>query len=109
MLERLAVARNRPDRLITGDEARRLVADGAMLIDVRSPREFANGHLPGAVNVPIDEFERHVDELLAERPRDGPLLRRRRALQQGGGDCCARPARTGVHQLGTLARWSEPA
>jgi len=28
------------------------------LIDVRSPSEFANGHVPGAVNIPMDQRER---------------------------------------------------
>lgn len=33
-----------------------LGADSAVLLDVRSPREFAQGHLPGAVNVPLDDL-----------------------------------------------------
>jgi phage shock protein E len=107
-LEKLIVAKNRPKRLITGDEARRLVADGAMLIDVRSPKEFANGHLPGAVNVPIDGFEDDVGELL-DQHRDmvlycaaGVRCNKAAVLLQEAGS-------SGVYQLGTLARWSEPA
>ena len=79
-----------------------------MLIDVRSPKEFANGHLPGAVNVPIDGFELHVDGLLGKR--------REMVLYCAAGVRCNKAAvllqeagSTGVHQLGTLARWSEPA
>ncbi len=108
LLERLAVAKNRPDRLITGDEARRLVADGALLVDVRSPREFANGHLPGALNVPIDEFERHVDELLAA-DRDMVLYCAAGVRCNKAAVMLREAGSTGVHQLGTLARWSETA
>lgn len=32
-------------------------------IDVRSTTEFAAGHLPGAVNVPMDEFEARLADL----------------------------------------------
>jgi phage shock protein E len=31
------------------------IADGAMLIDVRMPEEFAAGHLDGAVNIPLED------------------------------------------------------
>ena len=30
---------------------------GAVLVDVREPREFRAGHIPGAVNVPLDQIE----------------------------------------------------
>ena len=33
-------------------------------IDVRSPGEFAAGHIPGAVNIPMDQIEARVDDLL---------------------------------------------
>lgn len=108
LLEKLAVARNRPQHQLTGAEARRLVGDGALLVDVRSPKEFAQGHLPGAVNVPIDDFEEHVGELLAEHR---PLV-----LYCAAGVRCNKAARMleeagsrQVHQLGTMRRWSEPS
>ena len=30
---------------------------GAVLLDVRDRDEFARGHIPGAVNVPVDDIE----------------------------------------------------
>jgi rhodanese-related sulfurtransferase len=37
-----------------------------LLVDVRTPQEFSGGHVPGAVNVPVDELRSR----LAELPRD---------------------------------------
>ena len=37
---------------------------------MREPDEFAGGHLPGAVNLPLGSLERRMAEL----PRDRPLL-----------------------------------
>ena len=36
------------------------------LLDVRTPEEFARGHIPGAVNIPVDELRQRLDEV----PRD---------------------------------------
>ncbi len=39
-----------------------LGARHGLLIDVRTPQEFAKGSIPGAVNIPVDELrERHVE------------------------------------------------
>lgn len=44
-------------------DARQVVAQGAMLLDVRTPAEFAAGHVRGAVNIPVDDLERRIGEL----------------------------------------------
>jgi rhodanese-related sulfurtransferase len=35
------------------------------LIDVRTPAEFEAGHIPGAVNVPLDELKSSLDDVCA--------------------------------------------
>ena len=37
--------------------------DGVPLIDVREEDEFAAGHVPGAVNLPMSSIGEHLDEL----------------------------------------------
>lgn len=37
------------------------------VIDVRPPEEYAAGHLPGAVNIPLAELEAHLQELDPEQ------------------------------------------
>ncbi|WP_298194360.1 rhodanese family protein [Novosphingobium sp.] len=46
---------------ITPAEARRLVAGGARLIDIRSPDEYARARIPGSENRPIDSLGRVGD------------------------------------------------
>jgi rhodanese-related sulfurtransferase len=42
--------------------ARQLVAQGIKVVDVRTPREYAAGHVPGALNIPYDEIGlRHAE------------------------------------------------
>ncbi len=38
-------------------------AAGITLVDVRTPAEFAGGHVPGAVNIPLDQVEARITEL----------------------------------------------
>ena len=39
---------------IDGATARDLISQGAQLIDVRTPAEFNDRHIDGAVNIPLD-------------------------------------------------------
>jgi phage shock protein E len=36
---------------------------GAKIIDVRTAREFASGHYPGAINIPVNQLGAHVKKL----------------------------------------------
>jgi rhodanese-related sulfurtransferase len=44
-------------RSITPEEVAGLVDEGYVYVDVRSEQEFEQGHIPGAVNVPLMHFE----------------------------------------------------
>ena len=37
------------------------------LIDVRTPAEFASGHIPGARNIPVDELRERMHEIALGR------------------------------------------
>jgi rhodanese-related sulfurtransferase len=39
------------------------VAAGAALLDVRTPEEFREGHVPGARNIPVQELARRLSEV----------------------------------------------
>lgn len=44
-------------------ELRERVAEGAVVIDVRPHEEYAAGHIPDAMSIPIDELPERIDEI----------------------------------------------
>lgn len=89
---------------IGGEEAKRRVAEGALLVDVRTPQEFAAGHIPGSLNVPVTELEERLAEL-GDRRR--PIV-----LYCHSGNRSGRAARmlrkegfTSVYDLGPMTAW----
>ncbi len=51
---------------VTVDDLEDALAAGAVLFDVREPDEYAEGHVPGAVLVPLGEVPSRVSEFPAE-------------------------------------------
>ncbi|MCE9591289.1 MAG: FAD-dependent oxidoreductase [Planctomycetes bacterium] len=43
------------------------VADQPFLLDVRTPQEFASGHIPGALNIPVDDLRSRLGKLPRNR------------------------------------------
>jgi len=47
-----------------------LKKQGAIIVDVRTPREFEQGAISGSINIPVDDLRNRMQEL----PRDGLIL-----------------------------------
>ena len=45
------------------DEVADLQSEGTLLLDVRTTREFARGHIPGSQNIPVDELRERASEI----------------------------------------------
>ena len=43
------------------------IRDGALVIDVRTPAEFEEGHIEGALHIPHDQLAGRLDELAGHR------------------------------------------
>src|SRR5690349_21110012 len=54
---------------MSSEDAHRWVSEGARLVDVRSPGEYAAGHIQGAVNIPVQELPKRVGELGKDKGR----------------------------------------
>lgn len=63
--------RNFQDGDITIDELKNKIAQGAILIDVRSNQEYEEGHLQGAINIPEFELANKVEK---EIPKKNQLV-----------------------------------
>ncbi len=89
---------------VTSVEARKLVQEGARLVDVRSPGEFASGHIDGALNIPVNVIGNRATEI---GPKDKPVI-----LYCASGARSATAARVlkskgfgTVRNLGAMSRW----
>jgi phage shock protein E len=43
-----------------------LVKQGAVILDVRSPGEYKQGHIKGSINAPLNDLSRHISKLKKE-------------------------------------------
>ena len=46
----------------------KLVRDGAKIIDVRTPGEYQSGHIPGSINIPLNELPGKLQQLDKSKP-----------------------------------------
>ena len=67
---------------------KQLKQDGALIIDVRTPDEFASGHIQGSINIPLNKISTKVSEL---KKKNRPII-----------TCCRSGSRSGMAKT-TLA------
>jgi len=89
------------ERLAWGDQS-------LVILDVRTPAEYAEGHVPGALNIPHTELAARVAELSEARSRDIVVYcrsgnRTKQALKLLGEAGFTRL----FHLKGDYLRWSE--
>ncbi|MHB1567258.1 MAG: rhodanese-like domain-containing protein [Acidiferrobacter sp.] len=55
-------------------KARDAIAAGVLVIDVREPHEYAEGHIPGAINIPRGTLEFSLDKHEALADETKPVI-----------------------------------
>jgi phage shock protein E len=53
-----------PDR----ETIARLVREGATILDIRTPEEYAQGHVPNALHIPLDLLLQNLPAIPKDRP-----------------------------------------
>lgn len=80
------------------------MAEGALLVDVRTPREYATGHLEGAINIPVQELEHRTAEL-GEKTRPVVLYCRSGARSGSAQRLLRERGFTAAYNLGPMSAW----
>jgi len=87
-------------------KARELVANGALLLDVRSPEEFASGHIKGAKNIPVGSVAGRVSEL-GDRSRAIVVYCRSGMRSSRAAGVLRDAGFAHVHDLGGMGNWRD--
>jgi rhodanese-related sulfurtransferase len=63
----------RGGKSVTTHEATRLInKEEAIVLDIRSPKEYSAGHIMNAINIPLGDIEKRQDEL--EKHKGKPVI-----------------------------------
>lgn len=52
---------------IDQNQMQELIKQGAILIDVRSPQEYAEGHIDGAICIPEYDIQRKIEKIISNK------------------------------------------
>jgi rhodanese-related sulfurtransferase len=53
---------------VSREQAKKLIEEGAQLVDVRADHEWEAGRIPGATHLPLAELAERTEEIDKERP-----------------------------------------
>ncbi len=90
---------------ISSETAHQLVKDGALLLDVRTPEEFASGHLDGATNVPVQVLESKLETLTAKKDQPIVVYCRSGHRSSSAAELLKKGGYTKVQNLGAMSNW----
>lgn len=86
------------------EQAHELVEAGALLLDVRTPEEFAGGHLPGAINIPVQELPQRLGEV-GSAPKGVVVYCAAGGRSASAAEILKRAGVTQVLNLGPMSAW----
>ena len=49
-------------------DLKNMIADGAIVVDVHTPAEYAEEHMDGSLNIPLADINNYMSELKKDKP-----------------------------------------
>jgi rhodanese-related sulfurtransferase len=92
---------------ITAEEAKSIMDDGSpfILLDVRTPEEFAAGHIEGALLIPDNEIASRAAAELPDKDARILLYCRTGIRAAGAANALISMGYTGVYDMGGIVDW----
>ena len=80
-------------------------AAGAVLLDVRTPQEYREGHIPGSQNMPLQQLDK-VEEVTENKDTVLYVYCRSGARSRQAASLLKQMGYTNVHNIGGIAAYS---
>ncbi|MDD2533809.1 MAG: rhodanese-like domain-containing protein [Eubacteriales bacterium] len=93
--------------LVSADEALKILKDNthATLLDVRTPEEYAEGYIEGAMNIAVEEMKYRTDELPQDKAAPIIVYCRSGRRSAIGAQILINLGYTSVYDLGGIQDW----
>ena len=93
-------------RAITAGEAQDMMAGGDVtIVDVRTPQEYTEGHIPGAINIPLDRIGTEQPAELADPGAELIVYCRTGVRSKQASDKLVALGFTEVNDMGGIVDW----
>jgi methionine-S-sulfoxide reductase len=101
------VQRKAEYRKISAQQAQEMMAADktVVIVDVRTPEEFAGGHIPAAINVPLDEISAKAAAMLPDKNATLLVYCRSGARSKSASTQLVQMGYTGVYDFGGIIDW----
>ena len=93
---------------ISMEEAVKIMEDetGYLIVDVRRPDEFSEGHIPGAINVPNEEITDEMPEALPDKDQMILIYCRSGNRSKQASEKLAKIGYTNIYEFGGIIDWT---
>jgi rhodanese-related sulfurtransferase len=95
----------KPKKIKPKDAVQLVSKDGAFLVDVRTPQEFREAHIPGALSLPLDKLSSLAEKALPDKEEAVILYCLSGARSRAAAKLLAQMGYQNIRNLGGMHRW----